>query len=236
MKDETAPNCGQENDLITFLYGEMNDVEAQTFQRHMSVCASCNAELEAFRDVRKSVVAWRNEALGVASSPVKKWTVTEADHKKPSAWAALREFFNLSPFWMKAAVAVASVLFCVLAALAIARFRDKSPVPTIANQGGTAYSQQELDAIVERRVREELIRRENSPEKAPTPVSIRATANETARQRLSNRGNTVASSPSNQKARRPLSKTEREQLAADLRLISVKSETDLDLLDDGINQ
>ncbi len=235
MKDKTAPNCGRENDLITFLYCEMNDVEAQTFQRHLHVCASCNAELEAFRDVRESVVAWRNEALGVISSPVRKWAVATADHKKPSAWAALREFFNLSPLWMKAAVAVASVLFCVLAGLAIARLRDKSPVATIANQG-TANSQQELDAIVERRVREELSRRENAPEKAPTPISNRATANDTARQRLSNRGNTVASNRSNQKARRPLSKTEREQLAADLRLISVKSETDLDLLDDGINQ
>jgi len=46
----------------------------------------------------------------------------------------------------------------------------------------------------------------------------------------------VAFNLSNQKARRPLSKTEREQLAADLRLISVKSESDLDLLDDRINQ
>jgi hypothetical protein len=236
MKDKTAPNCGRENDLITFLYGEMNDVEAQTFQRHVRVCASCNAELEAFRDVRESVVAWRNEALGVISSPVEKWAVTTADHKKPSALAALREFFELSPLWMKGALAVVSVLFCVMAVLAIARFRNKSPVATIANPGLTAYSQQVLDAIVERRVREELIRREDALEKATNPISIRPTANKTDIQRLSARSNTVASNPSNQKARRPLSKTEREQLAADLRLVSVKTETDLDLLDDGINQ
>lgn len=235
MKDETAPNCGRESDLITFLYGEMNDVDARTFQRHVRICASCNAELEAFHDVRESVVAWRNEALGATSSPVKKWAVTTADQKKPSALMALREFFNLSPLWLKGAVAVASVLFCILAGLAIARFRDKSPVGTITDPGSTAYSQQELDAIVERRVREELIRREGAPEKAPNPISIRPTANETAIQRLSNRGSTVASNPSNQKARRPLSKTEREQLAADLRLVSVKNETDIDLLDDGIN-
>ncbi len=233
MKDETAPNCGRENDLITFLYGEMNDVDARTFQRHVCVCASCNAELKAFRDVRESVVAWRNEALGVTSSP--EWAVTTADQKKPSALGALREFFNLSPLWMKGAAVVASVLFCVLAGLAIARFGDKSPVGTITDPVSTAYSQQELDAIVERRVREELIQREGAPEKVPNPISIRPTANETAIQRLSNRGRTVASNPSNQKARRPLSKTEREQLAADLRLVSVKSETDIDLLDDGIN-
>jgi hypothetical protein len=235
MKDETDPICRRENDLITFLYGEMNDVDARTFQRHVRICASCNAELEAFRDVRESVVAWRNEALGVTSAPVEKWAVTTAYQRKPSALMALREFFNLSPLWLKGAVAVASVLFCVLAGLAIASLQDKSPVGTITDPGSTAYSQQELDALVEHRVREELIRREDAPEKAPNPISIRPTENETAVRRLSKHGSNVAFNPSNQKARRPLSKTEREQLAADLRLVSVKNETDIDLLDDGIN-
>jgi hypothetical protein len=236
MKDETAPNCGRENDLVTFLYGEMNDLEAQSFQHHVRVCASCKAELKAFRQVRESVVAWRNEALGVVSGPREKWPLMMMDLKRPSALAALREFFNLSPLWMKAAVAVAFVVFCVLAGLAIARLPNESPMATIPTQRSTVNSQQELDAVIERRVREELVRREGSKEKGPNPIFIRPSANETARQRLSNRGNNVASNLSNQKARRPLSKTEREQLAADLRLISLKSETDLDLLDDGINQ
>jgi hypothetical protein len=46
----------------------------------------------------------------------------------------------------------------------------------------------------------------------------------------------VASNNPIQKARRPLSKTEREQLAADLRLVTAANESELDLLDDGINQ
>jgi len=45
--------------------------------------------------------------------------------------------------------------------------------------------------------------------------------------------NEVASVP---KARRPLSKSEREELAADLRLISGKSDSEIDLLGDRINQ
>jgi hypothetical protein len=53
---------------------------------------------------------------------------------------------------------------------------------------------------------------------------------------VANRGNSIALNAPKQKARRPLSKTEREQLAADLRLISGKNDSDLDLLDDQINQ
>src|SRR6266540_2753816 len=100
MKDEAAPNCGRENDLITFLYGELNDVEARTFQRHVRVCASCNAELEAFRDIRESVVAWRNEALGVNFSPAQE--VMQDDQKKSSGLAALKELQPRPSLYMTA--------------------------------------------------------------------------------------------------------------------------------------
>lgn len=231
MKELDVPNCERENDLIAFLYGELNDSEAQTFQSHMRDCASCNAELAAFRDIRNSVVAWRNESLGgVISLPIAESAVSRTDHEKPSALAALREFFNLSPLWMKGALAFASILFCLFAVLAIARLRDKPQVVTLQ------YSQQELNALVDRRVQEELQRQRNTPEKAPTLPGIVNAADRTPRQRVANRGNSIALNAPNQKARRPLSKTEREQLAADLRLISAKNDSDLDLLDDRINQ
>jgi hypothetical protein len=234
MKEVNVPNCERENDLIAFLYGELNDTEARTFESHMRDCALCNAELAAFKEIRESVVAWRNESLGgVMSYPITKSVVNSADHEKPSAFAALREFFNLSPLWMKGALAFASVLFCLFAVLAIARLRDKPPATTATNQGSNVNSQQEFNALVERRVQEELRRRKNSPEKAATLANA---ADRTPRQRVANRGNSLVLNAPNQKARRPLSKTEREQLAADLRLISGKNDSDLDLLDDRINQ
>jgi anti-sigma factor RsiW len=235
MKEVNAPKCGRENDLIGFLYGELNDVEAKTFQRHVSDCASCNAELAAFRDVRESVVTWRNESLGIISSPITESAAARVGHEKPSGLAALREFFKLAPLWMKGAVAFASVLFCLFVGLAIARLRDKPPVTTVTHQGSYANSEQ-LNALVEQRVHEELQRLKNSPEKTPTaPNGLRA-SDRTPRQRVANRGDNVAFNVPSQKARRPLSKTEREQLASDLRLISAKNDSDLVLLDDRINQ
>jgi hypothetical protein len=237
MKEVNVPNCERENDLIAFLYGELNDTEARTFQSHMRDCASCNAELAAFKEIRESVVAWRNESLGgVMSYPITKSVVNSADHEKPSALAALREFFNLSPLWMKGALAFASVLFCLFAVLAIARLRDKPPATTATNQGSNVISQQEINALVERRVQEELQRRKNSPEKAQTLPDVENAADRTPRQRVANRSNSITWDAPNQKARRPLSKIERAQLAADLRLISGKNDSDLDLLDDRINQ
>jgi anti-sigma factor RsiW len=236
MKEEVnAPNCGRENDLIAFLYGELSEVEARTFQHHVHDCVACNAELAAFRNVRESVVAWRNESLGSVVSTARATDSANMSmgHEKPSALAALREFFNLSPLWLKGAVAFASLLFCLFAGLAIARLGVKPPAP-VANNPDMANSEKQLNALVERRVQDELQRIKNAEAKAErAPVLVKAGQN--SGRGVTRSGNELATN-TNQQARRPLSKTEREQLAADLRLTSAKNDTELDLLDDRINQ
>jgi anti-sigma factor RsiW len=228
--------CGRENDLLDFLYGELNEVEAITFQRHLKECAACNAELADLGEVRESVVAWRNESLGSVAFPTQVTTPSETPRATPSAVAALREFFNLSPLWMKGAVAVAAVLFCMLAGLAVARLRQAPPPAVAVTPAGPAHAQQELKALVEQRVQEELKRLKNSETTSPSPLTARDSSPGNPGKRIANRNAQVALSASSQKARRPLSKTEREQLANDLRLVSAKNDGDLDLLDDRINQ
>ena len=84
--------CGRENDLIGFLYGELTEVEAIAFQRHLQECATCNAELADFGEVRESVVAWRNESLGSVALAIQVTSPRERRGHTPSAMAALREF------------------------------------------------------------------------------------------------------------------------------------------------
>jgi hypothetical protein len=150
--------------------------------------------------------------------------------------AAVREFFNLSPLWMKGAVVFASLLFCLFAGLAVARLRDKPPTIVASRPDGNVYSEQQLNALVERRVQDELRKTKNAPQ--PPPPTMDLVKNAPTRN-LSpgnlNRGSVAGNTP-NQKARRPLSRSEREQLAADLRLVSGKIDGELDLLDDRINQ
>ena len=243
MKEEKS-SCGRENDLISFLYGELNDLEAKTFQRHLGDCVACNAELAAFSDVRESVVAWRNESLGAIVSPA---TVTDQlaslpgaaavndRAATPSAWSALREFFKLSPLWLKGAVAFASVLFCLFAGLAIARLLDKPPV-VVKGPATPTQSPQEINALVEQRVQAELERiRNDAPQQEKNALTADNSSPGNSLKRTA-RPSEVAASATNQKSRRPLSKTEREQLAADLRLTAGKNDSELDLLDDRINQ
>ena len=235
MKEVNAQNCGRENDLISFIYSELNEVEALAFQHHLQECAACSTELTGFGNVRESVVAWRNESLGSIGLPsqITNSSPTGAAQTSPSAMAALREFFNLSPLWMKGAVAFAALLFCVFGGLALSRLRDKPPAPVVAIRAAPADSQPEINALVERRVQEELNRIKNSKEQREVQLTAKNSLQKSPVKRIVNSNNQVVAS---QSARRPLSKTEREQLAADLRLVSTKSEGDLNLLADTINR
>lgn len=229
MKEEAnAPGCGRENDRIAFLYDELNDLEAPIFRQHVRDCVACSSELAAFKNVRESVIAWRDESLsGVLSPAVVTHPPAGAAEQRPSALAALREFFNLSPLWMKGAMAFASLLFCVFTVLALAHWRETSPAPVI--------TEQQLNSLVEHRVQEELQRIKHDQEQQTPDSSLNAKDNpqKSFEKRSLSRAGGVASGNN---ARRPLSRIEREQLAADLRLVSSKSDGELDLLDDRMNQ
>lgn len=238
MKEVNAPNCGREEALVAFLYGELNESESQIFRRHLQDCNSCSDELAQFQDLRGSVVAWRNESIGALSGVPAAVALSETTVEKRSAVSALRQFFNLSPLWMKGAVAFASILFCLFAALAIARLRETPPPVIVIDKATTvdqinAQVQRQVQSEVDRRVKEEMERR-NAAKPRPG-LAIVSDKVAPRSQRQAPKYANVASNPT-QKARRPLSKTEREQLAADLRLVTAVNEAELDLLDDGINQ
>lgn len=238
MKESIVPACGRESELIAFLYGELDDVEARTFRQHMHSCGACSGELAAFNNVRESVVAWRNESLsGVISPAVVTQPAVSASKRKPSAMAALREFFDLSPLWMKGAVAFTSVLFCLFTVLAIARWREPSGVPATANQNNKLYTEQQLNSLVERRVQEEIQRiKRDQQQAANLALAAKDNSQRDVDKNVLRRDKEDAKAASGASARRPLSRVEREQLAADLRLISLTSDGELDLLDDRINQ
>ena len=236
MKAVNTPNCGREIDLISFLYGELNESETRAFERHLHECATCETEFASFGGVRELVVGWRNKSLGSVglTSPVTNSSPTRAVEVRPSAMAALREFFNLSPLWMKGAVAFAAILLCVFGGLALARLGDKPPTGLAATPPASTRSPQEIQALVDQRVQEEL-RRIKSQEQSQALLTENHSPQKNSVKRIARESGAVALAPSNV-ARRPLSKTEREQLAADLGLVSARNDSDLRLLDDTINR
>ena len=214
---QNSPGCERASDLIAFLYGEADEGEALDFQLHLQQCNSCRDEVASFGDVRESITAWRDEALaGFVSTPM------SAQPKAKSALAALRQFFDLSPLWLKGATALAAITFCVLAGWAL--FKSNNEV--ISKNPDAVYTAQDVNRIVKEALAQQP--RVQPPAEAPSPENVAVN---------SRKPKPKSSRASSQSARsqRPLSKEEREQLAAELRLLSSDDST-LHLLGDRINQ
>lgn len=213
--------CERASDLIAFLYGEADEREARDFQLHLQQCSHCREEVASLGIVRESITAWRDEALaGFVASPV----VTQP--QKKSAFAALRQFFDLSPLWLKGATAVAAVTFCVLVGLVVFR-NNNNHVSSTNKNPGAVYTEDDVNRMVD-----EALARQASvkPPVENPPIRVTTWAD------LHPKGSRVRSSTQYAKSRRPLSKAEREQLAAELRLVSTGEDATLHLVGDRINQ
>jgi hypothetical protein len=211
--------CERAPDLIAFLYHELDEREAREFRLHLQQCVQCRKEAASLGVVRESITAWRDEALaGFVARPV-------PTRPRKSALAALRQFFDLSPLWLKGVTVFATVAFCALAVFAVLRLRTDE-VPTVAN-GDAKYTEQDLD----QRVKEALAKQSNANQTGERQTETIAVV-EPAKPKKSRAVSTTQLA----KSRRPLSRAEREQLAADLRLLSTADDSSVQLIGDRINQ
>ena len=219
--------CARTNDLISFLYGEVGECDTRDFERHLQQCSNCQSEIASFTLIRGAVGEWKTEVMTVLS-PAYESKLGQPSRQK-SAIAALREFFALSPLWMKGALAFATVLFCILAVRTVGRLAAEQPQPMTAVVPSDAkYSEQEMRSILEKAL----------AEKTAALISNRNENVKTVQKRVPqpNTGRVPAGSTQMARGRRPLTKSELEQLAADLRLFSTRDDEGLDLLGDRINQ
>jgi hypothetical protein len=221
MMETNDPRCERADELLKVLYEEASDAEASSFQQHLLSCSSCREEFTSLRTIRSSLVAWRQESLPTFSSAMRE----PAAGRTPSPIAALRAFFSLSPLWMKGAVACVSVLFCILAALAVFNSRKE---PQAVNQD-RSLSASQIEDLVNKRAQQKFDEMKARDEQK----AVVAVADNTVQRQ-------TIQSPSKRTARsqqqRPLTRAERVQLAADLRLSTPTEETELDLLSDRLNR
>jgi len=220
MKDTlNNSTCDRQDDLISFLYGE---ADANDFKQHLQVCKSCQQEFDSLGGVRESIALWKTEAF---SAP--RVEIAPVPVRRRSAVAALREFFALSPLWMKGAVSFVAVVFCAMAILLVNR---TNPAPPPISSTSARYTEQEMRAAVAKALDDQAKQfaattAANNPQEvrpAPAPIKNRQAA-------PANRAGQWAS-------HKPLSRSERQQLASDLRLLSSREEDTLNLIGDRINQ
>lgn len=175
LNADTQAMCARAEDLVAYLYGEASPDAAKDFESHAERCDSCRTDLAAFGQVRASVQEWRQLSLGSTSPVPFSEPVSQTPTRERSALAALREFFALSPMWMRAATCALILSACALVGLSIARSEVRWDSGGLSfNTGATrerivertrtvevekpvkvGYSQAELEQMVAERVRQE---------------------------------------------------------------------------------
>ena len=228
--ENDSSTCERAGDLVSVLYGEATEREQCEFELHVKQCGECRAEFAAFANVREAIGEWRDEALsGFVSSPV------VAAPPRKSALAALRQFFALSPMWMKGAVGFAAVAFCVLVVLALGRTSSpSSESPVVGGNRAAVYTKEDVErAVADALAKQEAVAQKEAVaekeheqrviEEVPEPKVIVSSPGAKSSNLAKSTG-----SPRAPHERRPFSRAEREQLAAELRLVSSSDENDLD--------
>ena len=221
MKDTlNNSTCDRTDDLISFLYGEP---DANDFKQHLQACQSCQNELDSLGAVRESLALWKTEAF--SAPPVE---IAPVPVRRRSAVAALREFFALSPLWMKGAVSFAALVFFAMAVLLVNR--TSPALPPISNANSATHTEEEMRAEVAKALDAQAKKfaattaANNPQEVRPSPAPIK------------NRQVASANRAGQWAAHKQLSRSERQQLASDLRLLSAREEDTLNLIGDRINQ
>jgi anti-sigma factor RsiW len=222
------PACHRAEDLVTYLYGEASEVDALDFGKHLQQCDACRSEFAVFNQVHDSILTWRNEALGAGFDPraVAIDSAVESSQfvrheRKLSALAALREFFTVSPVWLRGATAFATLLLFVLGIAMVVRLSQK---PAEVSQTGNTeqmYTRQQVQAEVNKAI--EKTKADLAQQSAPAPASA------TGQKVAPNRPQLAANQQIRGPRARNLSRQEREQLAADLRVTNPAEEEEMQL-------
>jgi hypothetical protein len=132
--------------------------------------------------------------------------------RKLSAWAALREFFSVSPLWLRGATAFAGLLLCALIVFAVSRVWQQPA--SIASDGNKKYTEEQLQQAVQQEVARIAKSNQAHPE-----LAVKPNDDVPPRVQVITRRSRPKTQPANK-----LSREEREQLAADLGLIPGREE------------
>src|SRR5437870_1692493 len=107
-------NGSHGTELVSYIYGELDERSQSAFESHLSECVDCAMELAAVSDARLGVIEWRRNDFDHLATP--EFVIPEAapirsvaEPKKVGFFARLTEAIFSLPLFVKTGVALASV-------------------------------------------------------------------------------------------------------------------------------
>ena len=106
-------SCDFTEQIVSYLYDEINVSEKSRLESHLRSCQSCAGEIAGFDSIRSSIQEWRAEDFASLTIPVIELPQTEkrADVSR-SPLETIRAYFAFSPKWMPIAAAMSVITLC----------------------------------------------------------------------------------------------------------------------------
>jgi hypothetical protein len=178
-------------DLISYIYGEMDEHARSVFESHLERCDECAVELGAMSDARLGVVEWRRNdfdhlALPEILIPQESPEIARVPiHEKKGVFAGLTEWIGAASVFAKAGVglATAALLIGVVYFAFVQRMstdtvvgvnRDKDVPETVASKEENKAPENKRPDIAEKQPIEHNEIRDVTPGRSSSPVRSRS--------------------------------------------------------------
>lgn len=171
MNNENS--CKFDEELVSYLYGEMSGPDKESFEVHLKGCNSCMAELDDLSLAHSSVLEFKSVKFDHLQTPVieieydktrfvpKSNTEAQTESASKPWFAAVRDLFTLSPSWATAATAFGALALTFGIFYFAVNSNDKDVVqdtspkaspsvsPKTESNVGTNYSQEPGNELVQ---------------------------------------------------------------------------------------
>jgi hypothetical protein len=142
-------DCGFGEQLVSYLYNEINGAEKSNFEMHLRNCAACADEFAAFSGVHYSINDWKLKDFSMLETPlievpskINRFVETPELSENKSSWlSGLRRLFSLSPrAWSLATASFAILAVCVGIVFFVINHQkvdlvsqnNKKPIPSVS--------------------------------------------------------------------------------------------------------
>lgn len=106
--------CNDKTLLVSYLYGECLEAERWAFEKHLTECADCAAEVAELRGIRSSLSEWDAPGCALAYRIVSEQQMAAEHAERPASATPQRRW--TPPWWLQTAAAV--LLFAVAVGMA----------------------------------------------------------------------------------------------------------------------
>lgn len=141
-KNHNNLRCGFTEDLVSYLYDEINSAKKAEFERHLDNCSGCGEELIAFGFVRSSINYWHTEEFSELKLPnieipyIKNQnlvTISAVSNENQTWSDRFRRLFSFSPPRTTATAAFAVVAVFISLALFVLILPTSNDVANLNN-------------------------------------------------------------------------------------------------------